>query len=455
MDPLLIARWQYAIITVYHFFFVPLTLGLTVLIAMIETRYVRSGDETYKRMARYWGTLLLINFAIGVATGIVQEFQFGMNWSEYSRMVGDIFGAPLAIEALLAFFLESVFIGVWVFGWSRLSKRAHMRVAWLVAIGSNLSAIWILVANSWMQEPVGYVINPETGYANMTDFLAIATNHHVLLQFPHVFTSGMTCAGFFVMGISAWHLARNRSETAEFFRRSFTWAATYATVGVVLVSIIGHTQAQHMVKTQPMKMAAAEAVWDTVDPAGLSVFATIDVENQTNGVDIRIPHLLSFLTHNRFSGEVRGMKEIQAEYEVTYGPGEYRPPVWLTFWSFRLMIVSGLAMLVLAPLAWWMARSGSLTRSPAFLKVMVASIALPTLAISSGWIMTEIGRQPWIVFGLMRTEDGISTAVSSGEAMFGFVTYLLVYTALIVAYLFLMRKYAIQDPDAGAAADAA
>jgi len=446
MDVLTIARWQYAIITVYHFFFVPITLGMTIFIALTESRYVKTGDETYKRMAKFWGHLLIINFAIGVATGIVQEFQFGMNWSEYSRMVGDIFGAPLAIEALLAFFLESVFIGVWVFGWTRLSPKAHLRAAWLVAIGSNLSAIWILVANSWMQEPVGYVMNAKTGFANMNDFFAVATNPHVLLQFPHVFTAGLATAGFFVMGISAWHLLRKKPETQDFFTRSFSRGAKFAAVGAILVALIGHTQAQHMVETQPMKMAAAEALWQTADPAGLSIFSTIDEKNQKNGMDIRIPGALSFLTHNKFSGKVEGMKELQARYDKKFGPGDYIPPVWITFWSFRIMVGLGGIMILLALIAWLKSRKETLTSSPFFLKIMFWSMLMPTIAISLGWIMTEVGRQPWLVFGLMKTQDGVSKAVSPGVAMFGFVTYLLVYTVLIFFYLFLMRKYAITDP---------
>ncbi len=265
MDSVLLARWQFAITTVYHFFFVPLTLGLSVLIAIMETAYVRTGDQEYKKMVKFWGKLFLINFAMGVATGIVQEFQFGMNWSEYARFVGDIFGAPLAIEALLAFFLESTFLGVWVFGWEKLSKRMHLAAIWLVAIGSNLSALWILFANSFMHEPVGFVINKVTGRAQMTDFWALITNRHAWHQFPHVVTSGVTTAAMFVLGISAYHLVR-KTEAGEMFTRSFKMAAVYGLVGVVLVTLIGHTQGQYMVETQPMKMAAAEALWETEDP---------------------------------------------------------------------------------------------------------------------------------------------------------------------------------------------
>ena len=288
MDGLLLARSQFAITTVYHFFFVPLTLGLSILVAIMETLYVRTGDERYKRMTQFWGKLFLINFAMGVVTGIVQEFQFGLNWSNYSRFVGDIFGAPLAIEALLAFFLESTFLGVWIFGWDRFSKRLHAATIWLVAIGSNLSAFWILVANSFMQEPVGYVIR--NGRAEMTDFFALITNPHVLLQFPHVVFAGVCTAGFFVLGISAYHLLR-RSGDRDFFTSSFKIAAIYGLVGSLLVIPVGHAQAQHAVATQPMKMAAAEALWNSEDPAALSLFTWGDETNRKDVFAIRISRL--------------------------------------------------------------------------------------------------------------------------------------------------------------------
>ena len=265
MDALDIARWQFGIVTVYHFLFVPLTIGLTALVAILETAWVRTNKPEYLRLTKFFGRLFLINFALGVVTGIVLEFQFGMNWSEYSRFVGDIFGAPLAIEALLAFFLESTFLGVWIFGWDKLPRRVHTASIWAVAIGANISAFWILVANSFMQQPVGYALNTEAGRVEMTDFFKMITNPNVLVQFPHVFTSGITTGAFFVLGVSAWHLLRKRgdAERTDFFRQSFGLAAVYGIIGIVLVIMVGHTQAQHMVETQPMKMAAAEGLFES------------------------------------------------------------------------------------------------------------------------------------------------------------------------------------------------
>ena len=293
MDVLTLARWQFAFTTIYHFFFVPLTLGFSIFIAILETMYVRSGSELYKKMAKFWGAIFLINFAMGVVTGIVQEFQFGLNWSGYARFMGDIFGAPLAIEALLAFYMESTFIGLWVFGWDRLSKKVHLTTAWLVAIGSNISALWILIANSFMQNPVGYTL--ENGRALMIDFLALLTNPNVAYQFPHVLTAGIALTGFVVLAFSAFHLLKNRQNN-EFFSRSFRLASIYALIGAVLVALIGHVQGQFLVQHQPMKMAAAEAAWTTEKPAGLSLVAGIDENNQENSFELKVPALLSFLS---------------------------------------------------------------------------------------------------------------------------------------------------------------
>ncbi len=303
MDVVILARLQFAVTTVYHFFFVPLTLGLVVLVAILETMYVRTGDETYKKMTKFWGKLFLINFAMGVVTGIVQEFQFGMNWSEYSRFMGDIFGAPLAIEALLAFYLESIFIGVWIFGWDKISKPLHAVVIWIVAIGSNISALWILVANSFMQQPVGYVLR--NGRAEMDDFFALLANGHVWVQWPHVFFSAVATAGFFVAGISAWHLLR-KSDQIEVFTRSFRIGVLFATIGVLFSMLVGHSQAQYMTRIQPMKMAAAEALWETEDPAAMSLFTIGNEKERRDVFAIRVPGLLSFMAYNRFSGEVQG-----------------------------------------------------------------------------------------------------------------------------------------------------
>ncbi len=445
MNALFLARLQFAIVTVYHWFFVPLTLGFSILLAIMETRYVSSGDEKFKRMVKFFGTLFLINFAIGVATGIVQEFQFGMNWSQYSRFVGDIFGVPLAIEALLAFFMESTFLGVWVFGWDKLSKKAHLATIWLVALGSNLSALWILIANSWMQEPVGYKL--ENGRAVMTDFLAVATNPHILHQFPHVFFSGMATAGFFVAAVAAWHLLR-RKKDAALFSEALKMAVIYGFVGALLVTTSGHTQGQHMVKAQPMKMAAAEALWETEQPAALSLFTIGNMNKQENIFSIDLPSMLSFLSCNNFSCEVKGMKDLQKEYEQKYGPGNYIPNAMLAYWNFRLMVGAGTLMVLLGLYALWlMYKKRDFRQHKKFLLATVWALFLPYLANATGWLFTELARQPWVVFGLMRTEQGVSNTVPAGWVLLSLVTYTLLYAGLIVADVHLLLKYARKDPD--------
>lgn len=439
MDAVMLARLQFAIVTVYHFFFVPLTLGLSVLIAIMETIYVRTGDEAWKKAVKFWGKLFLINFAMGVATGIVQEFQFGMNWSEYSRFMGDIFGAPLAIEALLAFYIESTFLGVWIFGWDKLSPKTHALMAWLVAIGSNLSAIWILIANSFMQQPVGYVLR--NGRAEMESFFALITNPHVFYQWSHVFTSAVACAGFFVAGISAWHLLR-KSENLEIYRRSFRLSVSYGLIGLVLASLVGHAQAQHMIKVQPMKMAAAEALWESENPAAMSLF-TIGNEAERRDVwALKVPGLLSFLAYNRFEGEVKGIRNLQEEYVQKYGPGDYVPPVALSYWSFRIMIGAGTLLLLLGLWAQLAVMRDKVLDSPRMLKLMVWGLFLPYIAISTGWIFTEIARQPWIVFGLQKTADAVSPTVPAGNVLFSMLAFTLLYAVLMVVDVYLLKKYA-------------
>ncbi|WP_119072158.1 cytochrome ubiquinol oxidase subunit I [Aggregatilinea lenta] len=450
MEALDLARWQFALTTIYHFFFVPLTLGLSILVAIMQTFWHNTDKPVYKRMARFWGKLFLINFALGVVTGIVLEFQFGMNWSEYSRFMGDIFGAPLAIEALLAFFLESTFLGVWIFGWDRLPRRIHTASIWAVAIGANISAFWILVANSFMQQPVGYTLNEAANRVEMTDFFALITNSNVLVQFPHVFTSGITTGAFFVLGISAWHLLRKRgdAEQLNFFKQSFGMAAVYGIIGIVLVIMVGHTQAQHMVETQPMKMAAAEGLFDSEDPAGLSLITVGDWEQRSEVFSIRIPGALSFLAYNKFDGEVKGIHDLQAEYEQEYGEGEnYIPPVALTYWSFRAMVGAGFLMLGLAGLSLYFAARKQGNVAKWLLRVMPFAIGLPYIANTFGWIMTEVGRQPWIVFGLQRTEDAVSPNVTAGMVALTLVGFSVVYISLIVVDVYLLAKFAKQGPD--------
>ena len=439
MSTVLLARLQFMVTTVYHFFFVPLTLGLSLLVAIMETAYVRTGSETYRRMTKFWGKLFLINFAIGVVTGIVQEFQFGMNWSEYSRFMGDIFGVPLAIEALLAFFVESTFLGVWIFGWEKLSKRMHLAAIWLVAIGSNLSALWILIANSFMQQPVGYILNQ--GRAELFDFWAIVGNPHVWVQFPHVFASGLATASFFILGISAWHLLR-KNDKQQVFHRSFQVGAITAVLAIIAVIIIGHQQAQHMVKVQPMKMAAAEALWDTQNPASMSLI-TIGNEPQRRDVfAIRIPGLLSLLAYNRPTGAVTGIKELQQEYTVEFGPGDYVPPVALSYWTFRIMVGLGFLMLLIAALEVLFVAQGTFEKRLWLLKWIPLALFLPYLANTTGWLFTELGRQPWIVFSLMKVEDAISPNVPFGSVLFSLIAYTLIIGGLVAADIWLLTRTA-------------
>lgn len=444
MDALALARWQFAITTVYHFFFVPLTLGLSVLVAIMQTIYYRTGDETWKRMTKFWGKLFVINFAMGVATGIVQEFQFGMNWSEYSRFVGDIFGAPLAIEALLAFFMESTFLGVWIFGWERLSKRVHLASIWLVAIGSNLSALWILIANSFMQEPVGFVLR--NGRAEMVDFGALVTNPHVWLQWPHVFFSGLATAAFFMLGILAWRMLRKERDQS-FLKRSLQMAAAVALISSVVVGIVGHSQAQHMIQTQPMKMAAAEALWDTEHPAAMSLFTIGDMAERRDIFAIRLPTLLSFLACNRADCEVQGINQLQAQYEAQYGPGNYVPFVVMIYWSFRAMVGAGTLMVALAAWAIYQAQRGRINAPAWLLRLLPLTILLPYLANSAGWILTEMGRQPWIVFGVLKLEEAVSPNVPGGVVLASLLGFTLLYAALIVADVYLLAKYAKADTE--------
>jgi cytochrome bd ubiquinol oxidase subunit I len=438
MDPLILSRWQFAFTTIYHFFLVPLTLGLSILVAIFESRYVATGNETYKHMAKFWGKVFLINYAAGVVTGIVQEFHFGMNWSGYARFMGDIFGAPLAIEALLAFYLESTFIGVWIFGWDRLSKKLHLAAAWLVAIGSNLSAFWILIANSFMQNPVGYVI--ENGRAFMTDFRALVTNPNLPYQFLHVLAAGITTAGFVVLGFSAWHLWKKKEAALDQFKRSFRWAAVYALIGVVSVGLIGDAHGKYLAKAQPMKISATEAIWKTEAPADLILFAGIDEKNQENAFEISLPKMLSFMLYNNFTGEVKGLTSLQAEAEAQYGPGNYIPPVTITFWAFRSMVGAGMLMLLLALLAVIQPMIKFLKKSRLLLWVLIPAMVLPYIATTTGWILTEEARQPWIVYGLQKVEDAVSPNLSTGDVLFSLILFIILLDALVAVTGWLMVR---------------
>ncbi|MER5625055.1 cytochrome ubiquinol oxidase subunit I [Streptosporangium sp. NPDC002544] len=445
MDVLDLSRWQFGITTVYHFLFVPLTIGLSVLVAGFQTAWHRTGNPTYLRMTKFWGRLFLINFAMGVVTGIVQEFQFGMNWSDYSRFVGDVFGAPLAMEGLMAFFLESTFLGLWIFGWERLSPRVHLATIWIAAIGTNLSAYFILAANSWMQHPVGYRLNPQTGRAELTDIWAVLTNSTTLVTFPHVLFGAFIAAGTFVAGVSAWQLLRKRH--VELFRTSARVAMAVTLVASVGVAASGHWQAQIMTEQQPMKMAAAEALWEDETSAGFSLFAVGDVENGRNHINLQIPYGLSLLSTNTLDGRVEGINDIQARYEAIYGPGDYRPVVGLAYWSFRLMIGFGVLAALLALAGLWLTRRRRLPAGPWFHRIAIAGIALPFLANSLGWIFTEMGRQPWTVFGLMRTAAAVSPGVDVTEVAITLVGFTLLYAVLAAIEVRLLLKFIRLGPE--------
>lgn len=442
MDVLMLARLQFAITTVYHFFFVPLTLGLSILVALMETFYVRTGREVYKRMTKFWGKLFVINFAMGVVTGIVQEFQFGMNWSEYSRFVGDIFGAPLAIEALLAFFLESTFLGIWIFGWDKLSKGLHAAAMWMVAIGSNVSALWILIANSFMQEPVGYAI--ENGRAVMTNFFEVVLNPNIFYMFPHVLMSGLATAGFFVLAISAYHLLRQNE--VDLFRRSFQLAAVVAALASFVVALNGHDQAQHMVESQPMKMAAAEALWETESPASFSLLTIGNLSGSGEVFSLRLPRMLCLLAYNQLDCEIKGMNQLQSEYEAIYGPGDYTPPPVIPYWSFRIMVGAGFLMIGLSIYALFLVMTEMFDRRTLALRIFQWALLLPYVANTAGWLLTEVGRFPWAVYGLVTLDQGVSNMVSPGLVWFSLIGYILIYGALIIATIYLLVKYSKAGP---------
>jgi len=453
MDVLDLSRWQFGITTVYHFLFVPLTIGLSIIVAGLQTAWYRTGKPKYLRLTKFWGKLFLINFAMGVVTGIVQEFQFGMNWSEYSRFVGDIFGAPLAMEGLIAFFLESTFLGLWIFGWDKLPKKIHLATIWLAAIGTNISAYFILAANSWMQHPVGYRINEATGRAELTDIWAVLTNSTTLVTFPHVIFGAFITAGAFIIGVSAWYLWRRKE--VDLFRTSAKLAMVVTLVASVGVMASGHWQGQIMTEQQPMKMAAAEALWEDETSAGFSIFAVGDVQNGRNHINIQIPYGLSFLATNTLDGKVEGINDIQARYEQIYGPGDYKPSIGIAYWTFRLMIGFGALAGLLALAGLWLTRRGRLPENPWFYKLAIAGVLLPFVANTMGWIFTEMGRQPWTVFGLMSTASAVSPGVNVTEVAITLVGFTLVYAVLAVIEVRLLLKSIRQGPDPeGGEADA-
>jgi cytochrome bd ubiquinol oxidase subunit I len=446
MDGVDLSRLQFAVTISFHFLFVPLSIGLAFLVAVMQTAWYRTRNDTYLRMTRFWGKLFLINFALGVVTGIVQEFQFGMNWSSYSRFVGDIFGAPLAFEGLLAFFLESTFLGLWIFGWERLSKRVHLFSIWMVAFGTSVSALFILAANSWMQHPVGYEVNAATGRAELHDFFALLTNPTFLAQYPHVVLAALATAGMFVIGVGAYHVLRQRDT--DLFLRSTSIALVVVLVASVGVAFSGHWQAQQMTRYEPMKMASAEALWDTEHGPGFSLFAVGDVENGRNHVNIQLPHMLSVLATNRWNGTVDGINDLQARYRREYGPGSYVPVVGVMYWSFRLMVGAGLLMILFAGLGVVAMRRRRLERARWFHRAAPWAIALPVAANLLGWTFAEMGRQPWVVYGLLKTDAAGSPSVSAAFVLVTLIGFTLIYSVLAVVDVVLLARFGKAGPEA-------
>lgn len=444
MDVVDLARWQFAITTVYHFLFVPLSIGLVVLVACLQTAWVRTGRAAYLRATKFWGKLFLINFAMGVVTGIVQEFQFGMNWSDYSRFVGDVFGAPLAIEGLLAFFLEATFLGLWIFGWDRLPRRLHLASIWIVAVGTMLSAYFILAANSWMQHPVGFKYNAESGRAELTDFFAVLTNNTLLVSFPHTIAAALVTGGIVMIAVSAWHLGRGRDR--EVFRPSLRLGLVVTLISSAAIAISGDQLGRLMTEQQPMKMAAAEALYQTSQPAPFSLFTVGTVDGNRPLYSLEVPRALSLLATGEFDGKVLGIDDLQREYEQRYGPGDYRPNVPVTYWGFRSMVGFGIVMALLSLVGLWLTRRGRLPSSRRVWRIGVLAACLPFLANSAGWIFTEVGRQPWTVFGQLRTADSVSPGVGAGSVITSLAVFTLLYGVLAVVELKIFLRYAKAGP---------
>ncbi len=450
MSDIDLARLQFATTSIYHFLFVPVTIGLALLTAVLQTMWHRSGNEAQLKLTKFFGTLLLINVAIGVVTGLVQEFQFGMNWSAYSRFVGDVFGAPLAMEGLAAFFLEATFLGLWVFGWNRLPRRVHLACIWLVFFGAALSGAFIMAANSWMQRPVGYTIDPDTQRPVLNDIAAVFTNPVFLWGYFHVLLASLLTGALVMLAVSAWHLRRGRS--VEAFATSAKLSIAVLVPVAVLILLVGSHLGVIEAKYQPMKISAAEAQWETCQPCSFSAFQIGGGNNDQDPTKvIEIPHLLSVLATGTWNGEVVGLNELQAQYEQQYGPGNYIPNVFIQYWSMRVMAYLGAAISLLALWGAWVVWRGKLEQARWFLLAATWAVITPFLMNTAGWLLTENGRQPWIVQGLMKTADGVSPSVTTTWIVISLIVFVLLYIILIVVDLVLMLRYARRD--FGTAAD--
>ncbi len=434
-----VARLQFATTSIYHFLFVPVTIGMAFLVALLQTTWHRTGDETYLRLTRFFGTILVINIAVGVVTGLVQEFEFGMNWSAYSRYVGDVFGAPLAMEGLAAFFLESTFLGLWLFGWGRLSKRVHLATIWAVAGGAALSAAFIMAANSWMQHPVGYTVND--GKAELTSIWAVLTNPVFLWGYLHVLLASLITGCLVMLSVSAWHL--RRQSQVDLFKKTASLSLILLLPGITFAMMVGSHLGVIEDAYQPMKVAAMEAQWQTCGPCSFSVAQiggyTSSDQNATKIIEI--PHLLSLLATDSWNGQVVGLDELNAQYQQKYGPGNYVPNVFIQYWSMRVMAY--IATLVFLFAAWgaWLLWRRKVETSTWFLRVAVWTVVTPFLMNTAGWMLTENGRQPWIVQGLMLTAKGVSPSVSAASIWISLGTFVVIYAVLGVIDWVLMVRY--------------
>jgi cytochrome d ubiquinol oxidase subunit I len=439
-----LARWQFAFTSVNHFLFIPVTIGLAFLTALLQTAWHRRGSPEYLRLTRFFGTLLVINVAIGVVTGLVQEFQFGMNWSAYSRLVGNIFGAPLAMEGLAAFFLESTFLGLWLFGWDKLSKRTHLATIWLVALGAMLSAAFIMAANSWMQHPVGYVTNPRTHAPELNDIWALFTNPVFVWAYAKVIFAALTTGAAVMLAVSAWQLRRGGDR--HVFGKSARLALVVLVPAILFAMLVGDELGVIEAKYQPMKIAAAEAQWTTCQPCSFSLFQIGGGNNdQTPTQIIAIPHLLSLLATNHWNGKVIGMNPLQAQYAAKYGPGYYVPSVFIQYWGMRVMAYLAVVVVLVALWGFWLNRRKKLETSMRFLWVATWMVILPFLINTAGWLLTESGRQPWIVQGIMLTKNGLSPSVSTTELWISVIAFVLLYGALGTVDLLLMLRYSRKE----------
>lgn len=505
LDIVDLSRLQFAVTALYHFLFVPLTLGLSILIAIMETVYVMTGRTIWRDMTKFWGVLFGINFAMGVATGVVMEFQFGMNWNYYSHYVGDIFGAPLAIEGLMAFFMEATFVGLFFFGWDRMTRVQHLVVTWLTAIGTNFSALWILIANGWMQNPVGAVFNPQTMRMEVNDFLAVLTNPVAQAKFVHTVSAGYVMASLFVLGISAWYILKGRH--LELAKRSMTVAASFGLAGALSVVVLGDESGYLSSEHQHMKLAAIEAMWDTEPaPASFTAFGFPDQQSRETHFAVHIPWAMGLIGTRSLNKEIPGINDLvkRAEEHIRHGIEAYDalqqiraakteaqipdsaraifeekgdrlgyalllmryvddprqatpehivqaanslvPPVAPLFWSFRIMVGLGFFFILLTGVFFVLSARRKLDAYPWLLKVAVFSVPLPWVAAECGWIVAELGRQPWIIEGVLPTALAVSN-LGASTVLLTIALFVLIYTVMLVIELKLLRKAILKGPE--------